>query len=64
MHISDEHFSKFNELMKEEVGEEKYNKMTEQELFESATKLVTLVETVYKYQNRDNYEKEEIKTEI
>ena len=59
MHISDKHFARFKELTREKVGEEKYNQMTEQELFESAIKLITLVEAVYKYNNRDNYEKEE-----
>lgn len=48
MLISNEHFTKFKELYKEELGEESYNKMTEQQLLESATKLLKLVEIVYK----------------
>lgn len=48
MLISDEQFKKFKKLYKEEFGEEKYNKMTEQQLLESATKLLKLVEIVYK----------------
>lgn len=48
MHISDKHFLKFKELMKEKVGEEEFSKMTEQELLHSAIALVTLVKAVYK----------------
>ena len=64
MHISEEHFAKFKVLMKEQVGEEEYSKMTEGQLFESATKLITLMEIVYKNQNKDSYEKEEVKNKI
>ena len=49
MLISHENFIKFKELYKEEFGEEEYNKMTEQQLFESATKLITLMRVVYKH---------------
>ena len=59
MLISNEHFTKFKEIYKEEFGKEAYNKMTEQQLLESATKLLRLVEIVYKHQIMDNYEKEE-----
>ena len=55
MHISDEHFVEFKRIYKEEFGEEEFNKRTEQELFESATKLITLVEVVYRHQNKENY---------
>ena len=48
MQISDEHFKKFKELTRQKIGEEEYNKMSEQELLDSAIKLVTLVEAVYK----------------
>ena len=51
MYISEEHFAKFKVLMKEQVGEEKYNKMTEQQLLESATKLLKLVEIVYRHKD-------------
>lgn len=52
--ISDKHFLKFKELTREDLGEEKYSKMTEQELFASFTALITLMETVYQYNNRKN----------
>ncbi len=52
--MSDKHFLKFKELMREDMGEEKYNKMTEQELFASFTALITLMETVYQYNNTKN----------
>jgi hypothetical protein len=48
MLISDKNFIKFKELCKEEFGEEAYSKMTEQQLLESATKLVRLVEILYR----------------
>lgn len=51
MKISEKHFLEFKKLCKEEFGEEAYNKMTEQQLLESATKLVTLMEVVYRHQN-------------
>lgn len=54
MYISDEKFVKFKEIFKEEFGEEEFNKMTDQQLFESATKLITLMEVVYKHQNSHN----------
>ena len=53
--ISEKHFHKFKELMRKEVGDEKYNKMTEQELFSSATALVTLVGAVCKYKNEERH---------
>jgi len=59
MLISDKHFAGFKELYKKEFGEEEYNKKTEQQLLESATKLLRLIEIVYKHQIMDNYEKEE-----
>jgi len=55
MQIPEKDFIKFKELYKEEFGEEEYNKMTDQQLLESATKLLTLVEAVYKHQNKENY---------
>ena len=51
MHISEEHFVKFKVLMKEQVGEKKYNEMTEQQLLESATKLLKLVKIVYRHKD-------------
>lgn len=57
MQISDKHFLKFKELMKEKVGEEEYNKLTEQELLNSAIALVTLVKAVYQHINKEDYEK-------
>ncbi len=57
MHISNKHFLKFKELMKEKVGEEEYNKLTEQELLNSAIALVTLVKAVYQPIKKEDYEK-------
>ncbi len=34
--------------MREKMGEEEFNKLSEQEILESATKLLTLVKIVYK----------------
>jgi len=51
MYISEEHFAKFKVLMKEQVGEEEYSKMTEGQLLESATKLITLMEIVYRHKD-------------
>ncbi len=52
MLISDKHFAEFKRLYKEEFGDEAYNKMTEQQLLESATKLLRLVEIVYRPNNK------------
>jgi len=58
MQISDKHFAEFKRIYKEEFGEEEFNKRTEQELFEEATKLKSLMEIVYKHQNSpDNQSK-------
>jgi hypothetical protein len=51
---SDEYFRKYKDLMKKKVGEEAYNKMTNQELFDGATKLITLMGAVEKHINKDN----------
>ena len=51
MLISDKHFAEFKRLYKEEFGDEAYNKMTEQQLLESATKLLRLVEIVYRHKD-------------
>ncbi|MCC7004974.1 hypothetical protein IT397_03600 [Candidatus Nomurabacteria bacterium] len=64
MQISDKHFLKFKELVREKVGEEAYSKMTEQELLESAIKLVNLVRIVYQPMKKDDYEKYRTKYEI
>jgi|GEM_PF-815461 len=64
MQISDKHFLEFKELMREKVGDEAYSKMTEQELFDSAIKLITLVKIVYKPIKRDDYEKYKAKCEV
>lgn len=55
--ISEKYFSRFKELTREKVGEEAYSKMTEQELFASATALITLLNAVYQNINREDYEK-------
>lgn len=54
--IKNEYFIKFKELYKEEF-EEEYSKMTEEQLFNSATALITLVEAVYKPILKEDYEK-------
>lgn len=36
------------------LEEDEFNKMTNKQLFESATKLITLMEVVYKHQNSPN----------
>lgn len=51
MRISDEHFAEFKRIFKEEFGEDEFKKMTNEQLYESATKLVSLMEVVYKHQN-------------
>jgi hypothetical protein len=48
MIISDKHFAEFKEIYKKEFSEEEFNKKTEQQLLESATKLVRLVEILYR----------------
>lgn len=55
--IKKKYFEKFKKLYREEFGEEKFNEMTEQQLFESAMALVTLVEAVYKPITREEFEK-------
>ncbi len=46
--IKREYFEKFKKLYKEEFGEEEYNKMTEEQLFNSAIALINLVDAVYR----------------
>ena len=55
--IFEKYFIKFKELTRKKVGEEKYSKMTEQELLNSATALITLLNAVYRHINREDYEK-------
>jgi len=43
--------------MRKKVGEEEYNKMTEQELLNSAIALITLIKAVYKPITKEDYEK-------
>lgn len=64
MQISEKHFLEFKELMREKVGDEAYSKMTEQELLESAIKLITLVRAVYKPMTKEDYEKYKTKCEV
>lgn len=56
MLISDEHFAKFKAIYKEEFGEEAYNKMTEQQLLESAIKLITLMKAVYEPMTKTEFD--------
>lgn len=46
MQIPDHHFEEFKRLMRKHFGDEEVDKMTEQELFEQAMKLLRLVEIV------------------
>lgn len=55
--IKEEYFIKFKKLYLEEFGEEEYNKMTEEQLFNSATALITLVDAVYRPILKEGYEK-------
>jgi len=57
MQISEKYFLQFKELMRKKVGEEEYNKMTEQELLNSAIALITLIKAVYKPITKEDYEK-------
>jgi hypothetical protein len=57
MQIPEKHFLKFKELMREKVGEEKYSKITEQELLASTTALITLMEAVHKPISNEDYER-------
>lgn len=55
--IKNEYFIKFKKLYKEEFGEEEYNKMTEEQLFNSATALINLLDAVYRPILKEDYEK-------
>ena len=55
--ISEKYFLQFKELTRKKVGEEEYNKMTEQELLNSAIALITLIKAVYKPITKEDYEK-------
>jgi hypothetical protein len=54
MHISDEHFIEFKRIFKEEFGEDEFNKMTNDQLYDEATRLISLMETVYRHKNSKN----------
>lgn len=55
--IKEEYFTKFKKLYLEEFGEEEYNKMTEEQLFNSATALITLLDAVYRPILKEDYKK-------
>ena len=55
--IKEEYFIKFKKLYLEEFGEEEYNKMTEEQLFISATALINLVEVIYKPMLKEDHKK-------
>lgn len=48
MNISEKHLNEFKELLKDKIGEEEFSKLSEQDILESATKLLTLVKIVYR----------------
>ncbi len=52
--LNDKYFIKYKELTRNKLGDEVYNKMTEQELFDGFTKLITLMEAVYQHTNKQN----------
>jgi hypothetical protein len=52
MEIPQKSFTEFKELMRRKVGDSEYSKMTEQELYESAQKLLRLVEIVEKPESK------------
>ena len=56
MHISPGRFDEFKKIMKEHVGEEKFSTMSEQYLFESAIKLVTMLKIIYKPMTQEEFE--------
>ena len=57
MQISEKRLLEFKELMRKKVGEEKYSKMTEQELLASAISLVTLMKVIYRPITKVAYER-------
>ena len=63
MQIPEKRFLEFKELMRKKVGEERYSKMTEQELLASATALLTMIKTIYKPITKEDYEKYSKKAE-
>lgn len=54
MPISQEHFIEFKRIFKEEFGEDEYNKMSNEQLYEEAIRLITLMEAVYRHKNSKN----------
>lgn len=54
MSISDEHFIEFKKIFKEEFGEEQFNKLSNEQLYEEATRLISLMEAVYRHKNSKN----------
>jgi len=48
MLISEKHLNEFKVLLKNKMGEKEFNKLSEQDILDSATKLLTLVKIVYK----------------
>jgi hypothetical protein len=47
MNISEKHLNEFKILLKDKMGEEKFSKLSEQDILSSAIKLLTLVKIVY-----------------
>lgn len=47
MNISEKHLNDFKVLLKAKMGEEEFNKLSEQDVLDSAIKLLTLVKIVY-----------------
>jgi len=47
MLISEKHLNEFKVLLKNKMGEKEFNKLSEQDILDSATKLLTLVKIVY-----------------
>jgi len=57
MLISEKYLNEFRELLKKKMGEEEFNKMSEQEILDSAMKLITLVKAVYQPITKKDYNK-------
>ena len=57
MKIPYKKFLEFKELIRKEIGEKAYSKMTELELLASATSLITLTKAVYRSTIKEDYKK-------
>ena len=56
MQISEEHLNKFKELLKNKMGEEAFNKLSEQDILENAIKLLTMMKIIYKPMTKKEFD--------